>query len=126
MIAKITESHGFIEVADCRAHLAVAFKFLSQLRQDADSSDKSVLVVRQMAEISSRGERGNGITIREAGDGPMPDAEDAEVDAMLAADIDYARQLQAKLDAEEARSGNRSALHCIFTLSTSRGLSCLY
>ncbi len=79
-----------------------------------------------MAEISSRGERGNGITIREAGDEAMPDAEDAEVNAMLAADIDYARQLQAKLDAEEARSGNRSALHCILTLSTSRGHSCLY
>ena len=83
-------------------------------------------MVRQMAEISSRGERGNGITIREAGDEPMPDAEDPEVDAMLAADIDYARQLQAKLDAEEARSGNRSALHCILTPSTSRGHPCLY
>ena len=69
-----------------------------------------MMLLRQMAEVSSRGPRGNGITIREAGDELMPDATgDAEVDAKLAADIDYARQLQAKLDAEEARGGNRSA-----------------
>lgn len=68
------------------------------------------MLLRQMAEVISRGPRGNGITICEAGDEPMPDvAGDAEVDVKLAADIDYARQLQAKLDAEEARGGNRSA-----------------
>lgn len=67
-----------------------------------------------MADVSSRAERGNGIAIREAGDEPMIDVADAEVDAKLAADIDYARQLQAKLDAEEARGGNRQSLQPLF------------
>lgn len=77
-----------------------------------------------MAEVASRGARGNGIMIREAGDEEMLDADaGAEVDAKLAADIDYARQLQAKLDAEESRGGNRQ-------VQTSRGLckliSCMH
>ncbi|KAK9918243.1 hypothetical protein WJX75_002529 [Coccomyxa subellipsoidea] len=97
-----------------REALRLMGKFvLNQLLSSKDASHLAtspfVTALRQeMAEVVSRGPRGNGITIREASDEPMPDATgDAEVDAKLAADIDYARQLQAKLDAEEARGGNR-------------------
>ena len=50
-----------------------------------------------------------GIVIREAGAAGAPAAEPAPVSARMQADADYARQLQAKLDAAEARGGPRRA-----------------
>jgi len=80
---------------------------LSECHDNEDEANMCA-IPPQMAEFASRGARGNGIMIREAGDEEMPDADaGAAVDAKLAADIDYARQVQAKLDAEEARGGNR-------------------
>ena len=62
------------------------------------------------------GPRSNGITICEDADRPtgVPNA-DAKLHGAMEADLDFARQLQAKLDAEEARGGasNRSA--CLLT-----------
>lgn len=51
---------------------------------------------------------GNGITIREpsAASKDTEEAGSAE-DRQRQADVDYARQLQAKLDAQEARGGAR-------------------
>lgn len=50
-----------------------------------------------------------GIVIREAGAASASAAEPAPVSARMQADADYARQLQAKLDAAEARGGPRRA-----------------
>ncbi|BDA51554.1 DNA (cytosine-5)-methyltransferase 1B [Coccomyxa sp. Obi] len=114
VVARLARAKVGKAYAGPREALRLTGKFvLNQLLCGADSATQLatspfVTALRQeMADVSSRAERGNGITIREAGDEAMPDAADAEVDAKLAADIDYARQLQAKLDAEEARGGNR-------------------
>ena len=83
-------------------------------------------VLAQMAEIASMGPRSNGITIRDAADRAAEVAEpqpELALDSGAEADLDFARQLQAKLDAQEARGGGgaRSArlmllkaspLHC--------------
>ena len=83
-------------------------------------------VLAQMAEIASMGPRSNGITIRDAADRAAEVAEpqpERALDSGAEADLDFARQLQAKLDAQEARGGGgaRSArlmllkaspLHC--------------
>ena len=65
-----------------------------------------------MAGITFMGPRSNGITICDDADRPtgVP-APDAALHGAMEADLDFARQLQAKLDAEEARGGasNRSA-----------------
>ena len=57
-----------------------------------------------------------GITIREAdaaaGGASAADADVAPLDARTQADADYARQLQAKMDAAEARGGPRRARSC--------------
>lgn len=95
------------------------FEFRDSIKNGLHQILKHSVLLLQMADVSSRAERGNGIAIREAGDEPMTDAADAEVDAKLAADIDYARQLQAKLDAEEARGGNRQMLYPLHNLSAS-------
>ena len=50
-----------------------------------------------------------GIVIREAGAASASAAEPAPVNARMQADADYARQLQAKMDAAEARGGPRHA-----------------
>ena len=66
----------------------------------------------QMAEITFMGPRSNAIVIRDDADRTAEVAEPkAELDGAEEADLDFARQLQAKLDAEEARGGpnNRSA-----------------
>ena len=66
----------------------------------------------QMAEVSFMGPRSNGITIRDDADQTTGATQpDAKMDGAMEADLDFARQLQAKLDAEEARAGasNRSA-----------------
>lgn len=64
-------------------------------------------VCLQMADIASHGMHENGgITIRDAHMAPA-DEPAAPLDAKIEADIEFARQLQAKLDAEEARGGNR-------------------
>ena len=86
-----------------------------------------------MADLVARGPRaGNGITIRDAemadapgaANGPGGGAEE-KVDARVEADSDYARQLQAKLDAEEARSGSGrhacSVVPCFFLLLRNAG-----
>jgi hypothetical protein len=59
--------------------------------------------------VGRRGAQGTGITIRDAADADRADAAEAAqpVDAKMEADVEFARQLQAKLDAEEARGGNR-------------------
>jgi hypothetical protein len=91
-----------------------------------------------MAEAAARAPRGNGITIRDAemsdvapGGADAAAAAAPEQDARLEADGDYARQLQAKLDAEEARGGaegGRRASHAHATaarclsMPTCRGL----
>ena len=62
----------------------------------------------QMAEIASMGPRSNGITIRDAADRAAEVAEpqpQLALDSGAEADLDFARQLQAKLDAQEARGG---------------------
>ena len=62
----------------------------------------------QMAEITAMGPRSNGITIRDAADRAAEVAEpqpDLAPDSAAEADLDFARQLQAKLDAQEARGG---------------------
>ena len=62
----------------------------------------------QMAEIASMGPRSNGITIRDAADRAAEVAEpqpEVALDSGAEADLDFARQLQAKLDAQEARGG---------------------
>ena len=62
----------------------------------------------QMAEIASMGPRSNGITIRDAADRAAEVAEpqpELALDSGAEADLDFARQLQAKLDAQEARGG---------------------
>ena len=61
-----------------------------------------------MAEIASMGPRSNGITIRDAADRAAEAAEpqpELALDSGAEADLDFARQLQAKLDAQEARGG---------------------
>ena len=68
-----------------------------------------------MAEITAMGPRSNGITIRDAADRAAEAAEpqpELALDSGAEADLDFARQLQAKLDAQEARGGGgaRSAL----------------
>lgn len=88
---------------------------------NAQSQD-SVLPAEQMAEAAARVPRGNGITIRDAEmPDPAPNGGSAEAaaaapeqaqDARLEADGDYARQLQAKLDAEEARGGAEGRCAC--------------
>lgn len=65
-----------------------------------------------MAEITFMGPRSNGITIRDDADMAAKVAEpEPKLDDAMEADLDFARQLQAKLDAEQARGGanNRSA-----------------
>ena len=65
-----------------------------------------------MAEITFMGPRSNGITICDDADRTAGVVRpDAKSDGAMEADLDFARQLQAKLDAEEARGGasNRSA-----------------
>ena len=65
-------------------------------------------VLAQMAEIASMGPRSNGITIRDAADRAAEVAEpqpERALDSGAEADLDFARQLQAKLDAQEARGG---------------------
>lgn len=66
----------------------------------------------QMAEVSFMGPRSNGITICDDADRTTGATQpDADLHGAMEADLDFARQLQAKLDAEEARGGasNRSA-----------------
>ena len=66
----------------------------------------------QMAEITFMGPRSNGITIRDDADRAAEVAEpEPKLDDAMEADVDFARQLQGKLDAEQARGGanNRSA-----------------
>ena len=66
----------------------------------------------QMAEITFMGPRSKGITICDVADRTTEVMHpDAQPDGAMEADLDFARQLQAKLDAEEARGGasNRSA-----------------
>lgn len=57
------------------------------------------------------GPRSGGITIRDGADRGADVAEpEPKLDGAAEADLDFARQLQAKLDAEEARGGpNRQA-----------------
>ena len=62
----------------------------------------------QMAEITFAGPRSNGISIRDAADRAAEAAEaqpEPQLDSAAEADLDFARQLQAKLDAQEARGG---------------------
>ena len=66
----------------------------------------------QMADITFMGPRSNGITIRDDADMVAEVAEpQPKLDDAMEADLDFARQLQAKLDAEQACGGanNRSA-----------------
>ena len=73
---------------------------------------KNEVCAVQLAGITFMGPRSNGITICDDADRPtgLPNA-DAKLHGAMEADLDFARQLQAKLDAEEARGGasNRSA-----------------
>ena len=82
-----------------------------------------------MADMAARGPRaGNGITIRDVSMADAPDAAgglagvaEEKVDARVEADNDFARQLQAKLDAEEARGGSgrhARSLHYSFLTQT--------
>ena len=84
----------------------------------------------QMAEIMSMGPRSNGITIRDAADKAAEVAEpqlELALDSGAEADLDFARQLQAKLDAQEARGGGgaRSAAPPRAARSLPSALSCM-
>ena len=82
----------------------------------------------QMAEIASMGPRSNGITIRDAADRAAEVAEpqpELALDSAAEADLDFARQLQAKLDAQEARgNGGGGARSASLTLLTACPLHC--
>ena len=80
----------------------------------------------QMAEIAFTGPRSNGITIRDAADRAAEVAEpqpELALDSAAEADLDFARQLQAKLDAQEARGGG-GARSARLTLLTACPLHC--
>jgi hypothetical protein len=69
----------------------------------------------QVADITFMGPRSNGITIRDDADRRAEVAEpEPKLDNAMEADLDFARQLQAKLDAEHARgAGNNRSATCI-------------
>ena len=69
----------------------------------------------QMAEITFMGSRSNGITICDDADRTAAVVQpDAKPDGAMEADLDFARQLQAQLDAQEARGGASSRSACLF------------
>ncbi|CAL5224063.1 g6688 [Coccomyxa viridis] len=73
---------------------------------DLSSSPFVIGLHQEMAGITFMGPRSKGITICDVADRTTEVMHpDAQPDGAMEADLDFARQLQAKLDAEEARGG---------------------